>query len=61
MAENKPAAPLSATEFKPLDASGARRRFRISPLHIGVGVVLVVAVAVFAYTWLSRRYVRSES
>jgi formylglycine-generating enzyme required for sulfatase activity len=54
MAEHKPAAPLSATEFKPLDASGARRRFRISPLHIGVGLVLVVAVAVFAYLLAAR-------
>ena len=53
MTERDPA-PLSATEFQPLDSAGTRRRFRISPLYLGLGVVLVVAAAVFAYLLAAR-------
>ena len=54
MAEHGTNGPLSATEFKPLEASGTRRRFRVSPLYLGLGVVLLVAVAVFAYLLAAR-------
>ena len=54
MANQRQSRPLSATEFKPLDAAGARRRFRLSPLYLGLGTVLTFAVLVFVYLLAAR-------
>lgn len=45
---------LTATEFKPLDAAGTRRRLRVSPVYLGLGVVLIFAVLVFVYLLAAR-------
>jgi formylglycine-generating enzyme required for sulfatase activity len=54
MVDEKTPRPLEATEFRPLDAAGARRRIRVSPLYLGLGAVLTVAVLVFAYLLVAR-------
>ena len=46
--------PLVAIEFTPLDAAGSRRIFRISPVYLGLGIVLVFALLVFAYLLAAR-------
>ena len=54
MDERNRSRPLAATHFTPLDPAGARRKLRVSPLYIGLGVVLVIAVAVFSYLFIAR-------
>lgn len=51
--------PLAAIEFTPLDAAGTRRKFRISPIYLGVGVVLAITLSVFAYLLLARAVIFS--
>jgi formylglycine-generating enzyme required for sulfatase activity len=46
--------PLTAIEFTPLDASGTRRKIRISPLYLGLGIVASLAVLVFVYLLAAR-------
>ncbi|MDX1380815.1 MAG: PEGA domain-containing protein, partial [Xanthomonadales bacterium] len=46
--------PLSAVEFTPLDERGTRRRFRLSPLWLGIGVVVTFAALVLAYLLFAR-------
>jgi formylglycine-generating enzyme required for sulfatase activity len=46
--------PLSAIEFTPLDEAGARRRLHVSPLWLGIGVVLAFAALVLVYLLLAR-------
>ena len=54
MADPRQSRPLTAAEFKPLDAAGTRRRFRFSPLYLGVGAILTFAVLVFVYLLAAR-------
>jgi formylglycine-generating enzyme required for sulfatase activity len=54
MVDQNQSTPLSATEFTPLEAAGARRRLRISPVYLGLGAVLVLALLVFAYLLTAR-------
>ncbi len=54
MVDEKQTQPLSATEFTPLDTAGTRRKLRISPVYLGLGVLLVFAVSVFAYLLAAR-------
>jgi formylglycine-generating enzyme required for sulfatase activity len=49
MAEEGHPRPLAAVEFKPLDAAGARRTVRVSPLYLGLGVVSVLAALALLY------------
>jgi formylglycine-generating enzyme required for sulfatase activity len=46
--------PLAAIEFTPLDAAGSRRKIRISPVYLGLGIVLAFALLVFAYLLAAR-------
>lgn len=46
--------PLSAIEFTPLDEAGARRRLRVSPLWLSIGVVLAIGAMVLVYLLLAR-------
>ena len=54
MVDEKQSRPLAAIEFTPLDAAGARRKIRVSPVYLGLGVVLAFAVLVFAYLLAAR-------
>ena len=54
MVGEKQSRPLAATEFTPLDAAGARRKIRVSPVYLSLGVVLAFAVLVFAYLLTAR-------
>ena len=54
MSNQRQSRPLTAAEFRPLDAAGARRRFRLSPLYLGLGSVLTLAVIVFIYLLAAR-------
>lgn len=54
MFEEKRSRPLAAIEFTPLDESGARRTFRLSPAYLGLGVVLAFAAVVFTYLFAAR-------
>lgn len=51
--ETKPR-PLAATDFTPLDARGARRRLRVSPLYLGLGVIGIVAAVILLYLFAAR-------
>jgi formylglycine-generating enzyme required for sulfatase activity len=54
MVEEKRTQPLAATEFTPLGSAGARRRIRISPIYLALGVVATLAVLVFVYLLVAR-------
>jgi formylglycine-generating enzyme required for sulfatase activity len=54
MVEDEKPRPLAAIEFTPLDAAGARRRFRVSPLYLGLGAALALAVLCLAYLLAAR-------
>ncbi len=54
MDEQKTSRRLVAAEFTPLDSGGARHRLRISPLYLGLGAVIIVTLAVFAYMFAAR-------
>ena len=43
MSDEKRSKPLATTEFTPLGSAGARRRFRVSPIYISLGVVATLA------------------
>lgn len=51
--------PLAATEFTPLDSRGARRKVRVSPLYVGLGVAFVIAALVFTYLFAARAVIFS--
>jgi formylglycine-generating enzyme required for sulfatase activity len=46
--------PLAATEFTPLGSGGARKEWKFSPLYLGLGVLVAIAVVVFAYLFAAR-------
>ena len=46
--------PLSATEFTPLDTTGARRKFTISPVYLGLGILSVIAALILIYLFAAR-------
>jgi formylglycine-generating enzyme required for sulfatase activity len=54
MVDGKQPRPLEPTEFTPLGTEGARRRIRISPVYLGLSVVLVMAAMIFAYLLAAR-------
>ena len=54
MANPRQSRPLTPAEFKPLDAAGARRRWRLSPLYLGLGTVAAFGVLVFLYLMAAR-------
>jgi formylglycine-generating enzyme required for sulfatase activity len=54
MVEKNTSRPLAATEFTPLGNSGSRRQLRFSPAYLVLGVVFVLAVAVFIYLLVAR-------
>jgi formylglycine-generating enzyme required for sulfatase activity len=54
MANQRQSRPLTPAEFKPLDSAVARRRFRVSPLYLGLGVIASFAVLVFLYLIAAR-------
>jgi formylglycine-generating enzyme required for sulfatase activity len=49
--------PLKAVEFKPLGAAGAKRTFRVSPVYLGLLVLLLLAGLVFTYLLTARAVV----
>ncbi len=57
MVDEKQSGPLAVTEFTPLDTAGARRKIRLSPVYLGLGVVLAFAMLVFAYLLAARAVV----
>jgi formylglycine-generating enzyme required for sulfatase activity len=59
MADENQSRPLAAIEFTPLDAAGARRKIRISPIYLGLGTVLAFTVLVFAYLLAARAVIFS--
>ena len=54
MVDEKQRRPLTAVEFAPLDASASRRRFRISPVYLSLGLVLILAALSLAYLLAAR-------
>ena len=46
--------PLAATEFTPLGSGGARKEWKFSPLYLGLGLLVAIAVVVFAYLFAAR-------
>jgi len=54
LAEPGPPRPLQAVEFKPLGAAGAPRTFRVSPVYLGLLVLLLLAGLVFTYLLTAR-------
>ena len=47
--------PLAATEFTPLDSpSRMRRKLPVSPGHLALGIVSVIAALVLIYLFLAR-------
>ncbi len=54
MVEEKPSRPLSAIEFKPLDGGPVQRELGISPVYLGLGVVLTLAALSFAFLLAAR-------
>ena len=54
MFEEKPSRPLSAIEFKPLDGGPVQRELGISPVYLGLGVVLTLAALSFAFLLAAR-------
>lgn len=54
MVEEKQSRPLSAIEFKPLDGGPVQREIGISPVYLGLGVVLTLAALSFAFLLAAR-------
>ena len=54
MVEERDSRPLSPIEFTPLDAVDTRRSFRVSPLYLGMGLVLALAALCFVYLVVAR-------
>ena len=54
MLEEKQSRPLSAIEFKPLDDGPVQREIGISPVYLGLGVVLTLAALSFAFLLAAR-------
>lgn len=54
MVDETKSRPLAATEFTPLDSRGAKRKLRVSPLYVSLGVVFVAAAVVFVYLFAAR-------
>lgn len=54
MVEEKKSRPLAATEFTPLGSDGARRKFRLSPAYVVLGVAVTLAAVVFIYLFVAR-------
>jgi formylglycine-generating enzyme required for sulfatase activity len=54
MAGERQPRPLAPTEFTPLDAAASRRRFRISPLYLGLGIVVALAALSLGYLLAAR-------
>ena len=54
MSDEKRSKPLATTEFTPLGSAGARRRFRVSPIYISLGVVATLAGLIFVYLLIAR-------
>ena len=46
--------PLTAVDFTPLDASASRRRLRVSPVYLGLGIVLALAALSLTYLLAAR-------
>ena len=59
MADEGKKRPLAATAFTPLDENSERRGFRISPLYLGLGVLVAIAAGVFTYLLVARAVVFS--
>jgi formylglycine-generating enzyme required for sulfatase activity len=54
MVDERKSRPLSAIEFTPLDGARASRKFRVSPIYLGVGVMLAFTALIFAYLLAAR-------
>ncbi|MFC1605690.1 PEGA domain-containing protein [Pseudomonadota bacterium] len=54
MVDEKQSRPLSAIEFVPLDGPAVRREIGVSPVYVGLGVVLVLAALSFAFLLAAR-------
>ena len=54
MAGEQQPRPLAPAEFTPLDAAASRRRFRISPVYVGLGIVAALAALSLAYLLAAR-------
>ena len=54
MADEKRSRPLSAIEFTPLDGARVRRKFRLSPVYVGLGVVVALATLSLAFLLAAR-------
>ena len=54
MAGERQPRPLAPTEFTPLDAAASRRRFRISPVYLGLGIVVALAALSLGYLLAAR-------
>lgn len=54
MVEERQSRPLSAIEFKPLDGRPVQREIGISPVYLGLGVVLTLAALSFAFLLAAR-------
>jgi len=54
MVDERQSRPLTAIEFKPLEGAGAPRKFRVSPVYMGLGVMLAFTALIFAYLLAAR-------
>jgi formylglycine-generating enzyme required for sulfatase activity len=54
MAGEQQRRPLAPAEFTPLDAAASRRRFRVSPVYVGLGIVATFAAISLAYLLVAR-------
>jgi len=54
MVETKESRPLTAVEFTPLDGAVESRTFRISPVYLGLGFILTLAILCFAFLLAAR-------
>ena len=54
MAGEQQPRPLTPAEFTPLDAAASRRRFRVSPVYLGLGIVAALAALSLTYLLVAR-------
>ena len=54
MAVEKSRQPLAATEFTPLDPARRRRRFKVSPVYLALGLLIFLSVLLMWYLFTAR-------